>query len=341
MEATQTAQKLAARPITFEDVPCPLCGSRDEEQLLRVGADDAGGYRLVRCRACGLGYLNPRPDEDCIGQFYPDEYEWYHPPERRSSRWKQIQQYLRQLVMTRCYGNPPALAGWREHMLAAVASPWHRPTAESMTALPYQGEGRLLDFGCGSGWYAHRMQQLGWHVTGMDFNPQVAAKVQKRFGIPVLAGTLPHPDVKPGSFDVVTMNAVLEHVHRPHEVVAAAAEALRPGGYLMVSLPNLASWGFRVFGENWWGLQLPHHLLHFTPATLRRLLESHGLEVRQTNIIGQAGWMRRSLAASRRCKPRPPLASLGKLRVVSSFLTRWSVWQGRGDLLQVLAYRRD
>jgi len=241
--------------------------------------------------------------------------------------------------MTRCYGNPPALERLSEKILAAMASPWHRPTGESMTALPYHGEGRLLDFGCGSGWYAHRMQQLGWKVTGMDFNPQVAAKVQQRFGIPVLAGTLPHPDVKPESFDVVTMNAVLEHVHRPHDVVAAAAKALRPGGYVMVSLPNLASWGFSVFGANWWGLQIPHHLLHFTPDTLRRLLESQGLEVRRMNIMGQAGWMRRSLAAARRRRWTYPLASLAKLRVVSSVLTRWSVWQGRGDLLQALAYR--
>jgi 2-polyprenyl-3-methyl-5-hydroxy-6-metoxy-1,4-benzoquinol methylase len=345
MTATQTAQMqnpVRNNGVIYEDVPCPLCGAEDEELLLCSGADEDGqAYRLVRCCSCGLGYLNPRPNEQSIGRFYPDEYEWYHPPIRRNSRWNGVRQYLRRLVMSRCYGNPPALTGWGERMLAAATTPWHQPTPESMTGLPYQGEGRLLDFGCGSGWYAHRMQQLGWAVTGMDFNKQAVVRAEKRFGIPMLVGTLPHPEVAPASFDVVTMNNVLEHVHRPHDVIASAGEALRPGGYVMVSLPNLASWGFRVFGENWWGLQLPQHLLYFTPDTLRRLLESHGLEVRQMNIIGQAGWMRRTLAACRHCKSPSPFASFGKLRGVSSALTRWSVWQGGGDLLQALAYRRE
>src|SRR5262249_23099022 len=151
--------------------------------------------------------------------------------------------------------------------------------------LPFVGEGRLLDFGCGSGWYAHRMRELGWQVTAMDFNAQVAAQVQQRFGIPVVVGTLPHPEIEPESYDVITMGAVLEHVHRLHEVVAAAARALRPGGYLMAAVPNLDSWGFRHFGEDWWGLQIPHHLLHFNPTTLRRMLKAHGLEVRQLRIL--------------------------------------------------------
>jgi 2-polyprenyl-3-methyl-5-hydroxy-6-metoxy-1,4-benzoquinol methylase len=287
--------------------------------------------------------LNPRPDEESIKQFYPDEYEWYQPPERHQSRWKGTQQHLRRLVMSYYYGNPPALKSWRDKLLAMVAAPCLRSTGDAMTALPYVGEGRLLDFGCGSGWYAHRMRELGWQVTGMDFNAQVAAQVRQRFGIPVVAGSLPHPEIRANSFDVITMGAVLEHVHRPHEVVAAAARALRPGGYLMVAVPNLASWGFRHFGADWWGLQIPHHLLHFNPATLRRILEMHGLEVRQLQVVGQPGWMRRSLATVRQ-RPenlnRKSLSlRLGRVRLVSSLLTRWSVWNNEADCLQALAYR--
>jgi len=344
MGHTQAAQGSLGRPVTFEDIACPLCDARSEEELLRVRtAGHCNAYRLVRCRQCGLGYLNPRPDERSIAQFYPDEYEWYQPPVRRRSAWTQTRQHLRRLVMARSFGTPPKLNGWRDQLLAAVAGPWIRPAADSMTALPYQGAGKLLDFGCGSGWYAHKMREFGWDVTGMDFNPQVAANVRARFGIPTLTGSLPHPAVPPESYDVITMGAVLEHVHRPHEVVAAAASALRPGGYLMVSVPNLASWGFQVFGAHWWGLQIPHHLLHFTPATLRQLLAMHGLEVRTLLVHGQAGWMRRSLATVRREEPhRPgPLNQLGKLRVVSSLLTRWSVWRGQGDCLQALAYRPE
>jgi len=330
--------------ITWEETACPLCAARQECELLQhQPAGSAHTYRVVACGHCGMTYLNPRPDAASIGQFYTSEYECYHPPARRSSWWSQQQQALRRLVMAHCFGTPPGLRGGLEKALAFLAAPWLCPERGTMTALPYQGEGRLLDFGCGSGWYAYRMRELGWQVTGMDFNAEVADKVQRQFGFPVLAGSLPHPEIRPESFDVITMGSVLEHVHRPQEVIAAAAQALRPGGYLCISLPNFACWGRRYFGKDWWGLQLPHHLLHFSPDTLRQMLARHGLEVRQLNVLGQPGWMRRSLAAVRQTPTNPVhnslLVRLGQLRPVASLLTRWTGWRGQGDYLQALAYR--
>jgi len=211
-----------------------------------------------------------------------------------------------------------------------------------MTALPWQGEGRLLEYGCGHGWYGQRMRLLGWQVTGMDLSPIAAAQVTRHFGFPVLVGTLPHAEVAPESFDVITMGAVLEHVHWPHRVLRAAAEALRPGGYLVVSVPNLASWGFGYFKEDWWGLQIPHHLLHFTPATLKRMLEMQGLEVRQLRIMGRHGWMRRSMATARRGVHRDRLlVKMGKLRPLCNWITNWTVWQNQGDCLLAIAYRPE
>lgn len=339
MRPVETGQERSGPPLIWEQVACPLCAARDEEELLRVRPEAAANsYRLVRCRKCGLGYLNPRPDEASIEQFYPDEYMCYEPPPRRRW-WTPAQQRLRRLVMAQCFGIPPALRSWRDKLLARFAGLWLRPPPSSMTALPYAGAGRLLDFGCGSGWYAHRMAELGWDVTGMDFNREVVAQVQQRFGIPVVAGTLPHPDIQAESFDAITMGAVLEHVHRPHEVIEAAARALRPGGYLAVSVPNIASWGFRYGGADWWGLQLPHHLLHFSPVTLRRLLEAHGLEVRELRVIGRPGWMRRSLATLRERGDRRALTQLARLRIIASLLTRWTVWRQHADCIVALAYR--
>ena len=104
---------------------------------------------------------------------------------------------------------------------------------------------RILDYGCGSGWFAHRMRERGWQVTGMDMSAHAVEKARNHFGLHVIHGTLPHGDVKPESFDVVTLGAVLEHLHWPHKVIGAAAQALVPGGYLVLSVPNMASWGFR------------------------------------------------------------------------------------------------
>ncbi len=330
-----------AGAVVWEETACPLCGACDEDQVLLAPAPDGVlTYRVVRCRACGLGYLNPRPDERTIGLLYPDSYIWYHAPAERQSAWARLKQRLRRLVMARRYGIPPLPTGWGQNALAWLAGWWLAPPAQSMTGLPYCGQGRLLDYGCGSGWYARQMQALGWRVTGMDFSAYAAEQVARHFGIPTLAGTLPHPQVPPESFDVITMGAVLEHVHHPHRLIEAAARALHPGGYLVVSVPNLASWGFRAFGADWWGLQLPHHLLHFTPQTLRRLLEAHSLEVRALRVIGRPGWMRKSLAAARAQAGRRRLAvRLGGSRLTAGLLARWTGWTRQGDCIEAIAYR--
>jgi SAM-dependent methyltransferase len=264
-----------------------------------------------------MGYLNPRPNEDSIGQFYAVDYEPYQAPdEERTGWWRRLGRRLRF---------------------------WSRPDRDSLTALPWQGNGRLLDFGCGSGWYAARMKARGWRVTGMDFSAHAAEQVRRRFGIPVLVGSLPHPQVPAESFDLITMGCVLEHVHQPRRVIEAAAQALRPHGRLVIVVPNLASWGFRFFGQDWWPLELPRHLLHFTPSTLAHLVETCGLRVEQLGMLARSGWMRRSLAiAGRRRKASPAVRFLTRcrrLRLVSSVLTRWSVWAGQADCLLLVARR--
>jgi SAM-dependent methyltransferase len=300
--------------IVWEEIACPLCGAGDEEVLLTARSDlEPIDCRLVRCKACGLAYLNPRPDRHSIGRFYPDDYEPYQAPrpdrDGRGPRWRK-----------------------------------HAPSRDSMTAIPFHGEGRLLDFGCGSGWYAHRMRRRGWRVTGMDFNPYAASQVEQQFGIPVLVGSLPHAEVAPESFDVITMGSVLEHVHYPRQVIEAATEALRPEGLLVVVVPNLDSWGFRYFGRHWFPLELPRHLLHFTPASLRRLVVNCGLEVLDLRMLGRTSWMRRSLV---RATDRPEktvgrwlLEWFARRRIIQSLLTRWSVWSKQADCILLIAQRK-
>jgi SAM-dependent methyltransferase len=207
--------------------------------------------------------------------------------------------------------------------------------------LPYHGDGRLLDFGCGSGWYAERMRRRGWKVTAMDASVHAARQAAKSFGLPTLVGTLPHPDVAPNSFDVITMGAVFEHVHWPHDVIAGAREALAPGGLLAIAVPNLASWGFAYFGADWDSLDLPRHLLHFTPTTLRRLVEMHGFQVREIRMLGRGGSLRLSFAKAR-AGGRPArhwLELLGRWRFVVSALNRWTVWNARAESFLLIATR--
>src|SRR5262245_8501386 len=114
--------------VGWEEITCPLCGAADEEPVIALPAE-AGRevYRVVRCRGCGMGYLNPRPDLSSIGHFYSDEYEEYQlPKQHRQGWWQQVRDRLERLVLSRYYGYPPRLEHWYEKALAVVLRAWFR-----------------------------------------------------------------------------------------------------------------------------------------------------------------------------------------------------------------------
>ncbi len=334
-----------AESLVWVDVPCPLCEARQDEPILMVPTSE-GTCRLARCGSCGMVYLNPRPSDDSLGLLYADEYEPYQAPQKRiaAERWPgRVVGYLRRLALSRYHGYPPELTRGLERALAPVGKVLLDRQGDTLTRIPWAGEGRLLDYGCGSGWFGARMQALGWRVTLMDFNADSVRRAGQRYRLPFLAGPLPHPGVAAESFDVVNMGAVLEHVPNPHEIIEAATRALAPGGLLVISVPCLASWAFRTFGPDWWGLDLPRHLLHFTPATLRRLLEAHGLDVRECRTVARGGWLRRSLANVRGGAGVRPFKRLvcrvAAWSPVCRLIGRWTAETKQGESLKVIAVK--
>src|SRR5262249_34256030 len=141
-------------------------------------------------------------------------------------------------------------------------------TCVERRVLPWHGNGRLLDFGCGGGSFLERMHKQGWSRVGLDTSEAAVRSIRSELGLAAPVGTLPHPELAPESFDVITMWHALEHVHAPLDVLREAHRLLAPGGRLLVAVPNIASWPFRWFGRDWFGLDLPRHLTHFEPETL-------------------------------------------------------------------------
>jgi SAM-dependent methyltransferase len=143
--------------------------------------------------------------------------------------------------------------------------------------LHWNGQGRLLDVGCGVGSALWRLRSYGWDVQGLELDDAAAAVGRER-GLPIATGSLEDCDLVAGSFDVVRMSHVLEHACSPLATLKAAHRLLRPGGSLLMMLPNIGSFGLRRFGTNWFPLELPRHLWHFTPSTLGRLCAAAGFE---------------------------------------------------------------
>lgn len=285
-------------PGDLEQVPCPGCGAAGHAPLLEA-ADALGAvpgrWQLVACAGCGLAYVPRRPTPAAMARCYPAGYE-PHEPARDEACGARPRLLARALLRTDlCY--PPAPSG-----LTRLLAAWARrrlSARQRQRWFSFVPGGRLLDVGCGAGRYLVQMRALGWHVEGLDASAEAAAALTARTGIAVHVGTLPHPALKPGMLDAVTLWASLEHVHQPREALEAARALLRPGGVLALSVPNLASWSARTFGAGWYGLDLPRHLVHFTPSTLAALARRAGFEACEVAQVGRAGWIRRSVARAR------------------------------------------
>jgi len=284
-----------AGPWVLRGVPCDYCGEQEAETRCR-GPDRLHGlpgeFAVVVCRRCGLVRTQPQPTPESLPTAYPETYPAHQPADdsiRPPSGW------LRWLLVN-FRGYP--LGRRASALVRAIAWPWATLRLRSrrlLGYLPYQGEGQLLDFGCGTGKYVRRMSAAGWRAEGLDASPEMA-RLAREAGITVHTGTLPGAALGTESFDAVTMWASLEHVPSPLATLKAARNLLRPGGLLLVAVPMADSLSARLFGSAWYGFEMPRHLTHFTRATLVRHLEAAGLRVERVHPVRRPNFIRTSFA---------------------------------------------
>jgi SAM-dependent methyltransferase len=300
----------------LEAVPrCPLCESR-ERTLLHDRLRDLlfgrapGLWTLHRCRGCAAGYLDPRPIAASIGRAYGGYYthDRTPPDEAPGGRWKLA---LQNGYLNRRYGYAarPAIPLPGPLFTARL----RRKADRSIRHLRRPGESdpRLLDLGCGNGSFLARMQRLGWEGVGLEPDRQ-AVLAARSAGLPVEHGVLTDSRFPPASFEAVTMNHVIEHLHDPAGMLALCHRVLRPGGLLWIATPNLDSLGHSRFGPSWRALEPPRHVVLFTLDALRGALRRAGFEAAAPLTGTGARWMYRS-SARLRIGDRP-LSALERLR---------------------------
>jgi SAM-dependent methyltransferase len=328
-----------AVPEGFERVGCPGCGSAEcavDRQGRDWYLDETRCVQVVRCAGCGLCYTNPRPTPERLGAYYPNDYP-PHQADANEADERATPGSLRSLVLRAAYGSPAVQPTGLGRTVARAVSAVKSPERFA-SGFAYQGRGRLLDFGCGNGKFLRRMAALGWDVTGLDLGEQAVAAVRGS-GLKGFLGTLPHAELGPRSFDVITMRQSLEHVPNPREVLAGAHALLDDNGLLVVNVPNYASWEISYFGDAALSLQLPRHLLHFTPTTLRALLERSGFEVSSVKQVCRASWIKRSLTRTARRGERA-----GDKWLRNSLVRHVAAWywekRGLGNDLTAMARKR-
>jgi SAM-dependent methyltransferase len=189
----------------METILCPLCGSKHNTRLFAhkdfTYQTDEEVFAVVRCNACGMVYLNPRPDENEMARYYPEEF----------------------------YQTTQTAAGVFADKVERLAAKW-----KMVKELPI---GRALDVGCGKGEFLFLLQRNGWEVEGLEFSPTPA----NLFDLPIRRGTLDQAAFANESFDLVTLWAVFEHLHHPKKYLSEIKRILRPGGRCMILIPNFRS----------------------------------------------------------------------------------------------------
>jgi SAM-dependent methyltransferase len=144
----------------------------------------------------------------------------------------------------------------------------------------FKRPGQLLDIGCGDGTFIRHMAAHGWQATGFDLSPtaqRLARKHNKKAVI--LTGKWKNLKLPPASFDCLTLWQVLEHVADPRQLLRRCHTLLRPGGLLVVAVPNIASLQAWLTKKRWWGLDVPRHLTHFSPEVLKQTLQKSGFRI--------------------------------------------------------------
>ena len=311
---------------------CPACGA-GERRLIHQGLADRlffsapGEWDMYECMVCASAYLDPRPNAETIGLAYRNYFTHQAGDSGapngvyRALRQRLANGYLNERFDA--HVTPASRLGvWVARMM-----PDKRAVIEAgMRNLPVAKPGdRLLDLGCGNGMFLKRARDAGWDVAGVDFDAK-AVDVARNHGLDVRLGGIEQLDPAVEQFDVITLSHVIEHVHHPLEVLRASLALLKPGGFLWLETPNIASTGHEIFGEYWRGLEPPRHLLLFNPKSLRRILCDAGFNEIETlpyhpMCKGIFGESRQAQDADPRCTSRHR-ASLGRLVRVAERVAR-------------------
>lgn len=306
---SQSATPLADKLVEVES--CQICGGRDHRTMFTEGP-----HRVVRCADCSLVFVTPRVADHHVEAIYNEDYWRSDRPRDRG-----YADYTRD--------EPLYLKTFARRM--QFVDRWVHGTA------------KVLDIGCAAGFFLRTMRERGHDVFGLELSAAIAAVARQHLGEErVHIGTIEalppdEPGFAPGSFDLVTLWDVVEHVPDPQSLLRAAARMLKPEGMLLLETQNVASRFARLLGRRWQHFKHQEHLYHFNPRTIGQLLDQAGFEVVSNTPRFGGKYVSLSFIAERASRLSP---AMGILLKPLHLLGRANLYVNFHDEMVVVARRK-
>jgi SAM-dependent methyltransferase len=237
-----------------KDIFCPICKGKETSPALSVKDFSVSGeyFDICVCNRCNFFFTENPPSPNKIGRYYQSD-EYISHTDSNEGLFNKVYQLVRRFTLS------------SKHRLIIKYS-------------SISSQGKLLDYGCGTGAFLKEMQTGGWDVAGIE--PDEAARLRASAQTNT---TVVEPSkmqiYQDEVFDVITLWHVLEHVHDLHPTLDKLAGMLSVRGLMVIAVPNHTSFDAKHYRENWAAYDVPRHLYHFNPKSLDLLLRRHGLTI--------------------------------------------------------------
>ena len=235
---------------------CPVCFTDAGRPEYRIQ-----GFNIVSCTNCKMVYVNPRLKDDLIRTIYKKNY--FIKKDYSFSDFG--------------YGDYELTA----HLRDKTFNRWYAEFAPFLL----RQQGKAMDVGCATGRFLNILQNKGWDTNGLELDVDMYnALLAKGFSVkntPVEEYDLPE------QYDLITLFDVIEHVTRLEDCFKKLYQMLTNNGSLVMVTPNITSFQKKVFGKKWFQFKPWEHISYFSPETMERLANRHGLKIIHLSECGQ------------------------------------------------------
>lgn len=240
----------------FNIKQCPVCNNDNFSHFITCTDFfiSEEGFTLKKCSSCGFIFTENIEDEANIGRYYQSEKYISHSNTSKglvNTAYHQVRNYM---------------LGRKRKLVEKAAG---------------MQNGQILDIGTGTGYFLNEMKRFGWKVTGTEKSMEARDFAKKEFNLEIRK-----PDelfrMPKNTFHVITLWHVLEHIHKLDENMKTISQLLKPGGKLIIAVPNPTSYDARHYLEFWAAYDVPRHIWHFGPDQMKQFGENYGFKLTQT-----------------------------------------------------------